>query len=103
MNPAEKQMLESMKELGFTPVRDYDKGYKILNDDGKTVTNYNFILRDYPDPYYYNIFRVSEEEANKIAKIINTYKRNRDKNDWKNVWRFDGFTYVFGHARVCIF
>ncbi|MCW6702104.1 hypothetical protein NH288_08385 [Anaerococcus sp. NML200537] len=81
MNPAEKQMLESMKELGFTPVRDYDKGYKILNDDGKTVTNYNFILRDYPDPYYYNIFRVSEEEANEIAKIINTYKRNRDKND----------------------
>lgn len=60
---------QELSKLGLNLVHDDTKGYKILNSNGDTVTNYNF-KRKYEDFETYNIFKVDDDTAKKIGELI---------------------------------
>lgn len=65
-----------LSKLGFYLVDDNIRGYKILNSNGESVTDYNF-KRIYEDFETYNIFKVDDDMAEKIGELI--YEWNKRK------------------------
>ncbi len=64
---------EELNGLGLYLVPDKKRAYKILNKDGKTVSNFDFKNLSNNKDFYY-IYRIDKETAKKIGELLNEWQ-----------------------------
>lgn len=64
---------EELNGLGLCLVPDEKRAYKILNKDGKVVSNFDFKNLSNNEDFYY-IYRVDKETAKKIGELLNEWQ-----------------------------